>query len=236
MNILVIVAHPDDEVLGMGGTILKHAKKGDKVTVAYLTTGITSRRSTNYKTNSRYETTKKQQMEIRKQIEELRKDAKKVCKFLRVKKTIFFDYPDNELDTISLLKIIKTVEELTKQTKPDRIYTSHFGDLNIDHRIVYESVLTAVRPTEIKVKELLCFELLSSTEWSFSYDFKPNYFIDIKDELKSKVKAMKFYKNEIRAYPHPRSIDSIKHSAGKWGTVSGFIAAEAFQLIRKFEK
>ena len=72
---------------------------------------------------------------------------------------MFLDYPDNELDTISLLKIIKTVEKLVKETKPERIYTSHFGDLNIDHRIVYESVLTAVRPTELTVKEILCFEL-----------------------------------------------------------------------------
>ena len=236
MKILIIVAHPDDEVLGMGGTILKHTKNGDDVTVAYLTTGITSRRSSKYNNSPSYKLSKNESLKIKKQILELQNDAKKSAKILNVKKTIFFDYPDNELDTVSLLKIIKTIEELTKQTKPDRIYTSHFGDLNIDHRIVYESVITAVRPTEIKVKELLCFELLSSTEWSFSYDFKPNYFIDIKDELKSKVKAMKFYKNEIRAYPHPRSIDSIKHSAGKWGTVSGFIAAEAFQLIRKFEK
>ena len=236
MNILVIIAHPDDEVLGMGGTILKHAKNGDRVTVAYLTTGITSRRSVNYKTNPKYEPTKKQDANMRKQISELRSDAKKVCKFLKVKKTMFFDYPDNELDTISLLKIIKTVEKLVKETKPERIYTSHFGDLNIDHRIVYESVLTAVRPTELTVKEILCFELLSSTEWSFSYEFKPNYFIDIKNELENKIKAMKLYKNEIRKYPHPRSVESIKHTACKWGTVSGFFAAEAFQLIRKFEK
>jgi LmbE family N-acetylglucosaminyl deacetylase len=236
LNILVIIAHPDDEVLGMGGTILKHAKNGDRVTVAYLTTGITSRRSINYKTNSKYEPTKKQEDDMQKQIKELRSDAKRACKFLKVKKTMFFDYPDNELDTIPLLRIIKTVEKLVKETKPERIYTSHFGDLNIDHRIVYESVLTAVRPTELTVKEILCFELLSSTEWSFSYEFKPNYFIDIKNELENKIKAMKLYKNEIRKYPHPRSVESIKHTACKWGTVSGFFAAEAFQLIRKFEK
>ena len=236
MKILVVVAHPDDEVLGMGGTILKHSKKGDKVTVAYLTTGITSRRSTNYKSNSKYEITKKQENNLKKQILELQNDAKKVCNLLKVKKVKFYDFPDNELDTISLLKIIKTVEELIIKVKPERVYTSHFGDLNVDHRIVYESVLTAIRPSEIKVKELLCFELLSSTEWSFSYNFKPNYFINIEGELQKKISAMKLYKNEIRKYPHPRSIESIKHTAGKWGTVSGFNAAEAFQLIRKNEK
>ena len=236
MNILVIVAHPDDEVLGMGGTILKHAKKRDKVTVAYLTTGITSRRSTNYKNNSKYKITKKQEDNLKKQISELRNDARKVCKLLRVKKIKFFDFPDNELDTVSLLEITKTVEELIMEVKPERIYTSHFGDLNVDHRVVFKSVLTAIRPSGIKINELLCFELLSSTEWSFSYDFKPNYFIDIKNELQNKVKAMKLYKNEIRKYPHPRSIEGIQHTAKKWGIVSGFNAAEAFQLIRKFEK
>ena len=236
MNILVIVAHPDDEVLGMGGTILKHAKKGDKVTVAYLTTGITSRRSTNYKTNPRYETTKKQQVEIRKQIEELRKDAKKVCKFLRVKKTIFFDYPDNELDSVPLLKVIKTIEKLISEEKPERIYTSHYKDLNVDHRRVFEATLTACRPFSFSVKEIICFEILSSTEWSFSYDFKPNYFINIEKELTSKIKAMKIYKNEIRKFPHPRSIENIKITANRWGTVCNFIAAEPFEIVRKFEK
>ena len=112
MNILVIIAHPDDEVLGMGGTILKHAKNGDKVTVAYMTTGITSRRGSNYQSISSYQTNKKQKSIMKNQIEELRKDAKKSCKLLKVKKTIFFDFPDNELDTIPLLKIIKSIENI----------------------------------------------------------------------------------------------------------------------------
>ena len=235
MNILVIVAHPDDEVLGMGGTILKHAKKGDNVSIAYLTTGIASRRSTNYKTNSKYEITKKQENDVKKQIIELQKDAKKVCKLLKVKKTVFYDFPDNELDTVSLLKIIKTIEDLIMEIKPERIYTSHFGDLNVDHRIVYESVLTAIRPHEMKVKELLCFELLSSTEWSFSYDFKPNYFVNIEKELNLKMNAMKKYKNELKKFPHPRSLENINNSAKRWGTVCGFNAAEAFQIVRKIQ-
>tara|TARA_Y100000780_G_scaffold222038_1_gene230833 strand:+ start:751 stop:1461 length:711 start_codon:yes stop_codon:yes gene_type:complete len=236
MNILVIIAHPDDEVLGMGGTILKHAKNADKVTVAYMTTGITSRRSSNYQSISSYQTNKKQKSIMKNQIEELRKDAKKSCKLLKVKKTIFFDFPDNELDTVPLLKIIKSIENIIKEIKPDRIYTSHYGDLNIDHRIVFEATLTACRPVKFPVKEIMCFEILSSTDWAFSYEFKPNYFINIKNELDYKIKAMQVYKNEIREFPHPRSIENIKNSAHKWGTVSGLKSAEAFQLIRKFEK
>ena len=236
MNILVITAHPDDEVLGMGGTILKHAKNRDKVTVAYMTTGITSRRSSNYQSIPSYQTNKKQKSIMKNQIDELRKDAEKSCKLLKVKKTIFFDFPDNELDTVPLLKIIKSIENIIKEIKPDRVYTSHYGDLNIDHRIVFEATLTACRPAKFPVKEIMCFEILSSTDWAFSYEFKPNYFIDIKNELDHKIRAMQIYKNEIKKFPHPRSAENIKNSAHKWGTVSGLKAAEAFQLIRKFEK
>ena len=236
MNILVIIAHPDDEVLGMGGTILKHAKNGDKVTVAYMTTGITSRRSSNYQSTSSYETDEKQKSVMKNQIDQLRKDAEKSCKLLKVKKTMFFDFPDNELDTIPLLKIIKTIENIIKKIKPDRIYTSHYGDLNVDHKIVFDATLTACRPVKFAVKEILCFEILSSTDWAFSYKFKPNYFISIKNELANKIKAIRLYKNEIRKFPHPRSVENIQNSARKWGTVSGLETAEAFQLIRKFEK
>ena len=236
MNILIIVAHPDDEVLGMGGTILKHANKGDKVTIAYLTTGITARRSSNYQNASVYETNKSLKSQMKNQIDELRKDVRKACKFLKVKKTFFFNLPDNELDTIPLLKIIKIIKNLIKETKPERIYTSHYGDLNIDHRIVSDATLTACKSIRFPVKEIMCFEILSSTEWAFPYQFKPNYFISIKDELDKKIKAMQAYKNEIKEFPHPRSVENIKNSAHRWGTVSGLYAAEAFELIRKLIK
>ena len=236
MKILIIVAHPDDEILGMGGTILNHTKKGYDVTIVYLTTGIASRRSSNYNNSPSYKLSKNESIKIKKQILELQNDAKNSSKILGVKKTIFFDYPDNELDTVPLLKIIKTIEEIVSSIMPDRIYTSHFADLNVDHRTVFEAILTACRPTGLPVKEIICFEILSSTEWTFSYDFKPNYFINIEKELASKIKAMKIYKNEIRKFPHPRSIENIKISAKRWGTVCGFNAAEAFQIIRKFEE
>ena len=179
MKILIIVAHPDDEVLGMGGTILKHVKNKDDVTVAYLTTGITSRRSLTYSNTSSYELSNSELSKMKKQIIDLQSDAKKALKILRAKKSIFFDFPDNEMDSIPLLKIIKKVEKLISKEKPDMVYTSHFKDLNVDHRTVFEAVLTACRPFAFSVKEILCFETLSSTEWTFSYDFQPNYFVNI---------------------------------------------------------
>ena len=236
MNVLIIVAHPDDEVLGMGGTILKHTSRGDLVTIVYMTTGITSRRSLNYRNLPTYKLTKKNELVVKKQIVGLRKDAEKACKLLKVKENIFLDFPDNEMDTVPLLKIIKTIEKLVKENKPDRIYTSHYGDLNIDHRIVCEATLTACRSFALPVKEIMCFEILSSTESAFPYQFKPNHFINIKDQLDKKIKAMQAYKNEIRDFPHPRSVENIKNSAHKWGIISGFHTAEAFELIRKFEK
>ena len=218
MKVLIVIAHPDDEILGMGGTILKHAKNGDDVVTAYLTTGITSRRSLNYKNSSSYNFSNENSNNTKKQIIDLQSDAKKALKILRAKKSIFFDFPDNEMDSVPLLKIIKKVEKLISKEKPDIVYTSHFKDLNVDHRTVFDAVLTACRP------------------FSFSYDFQPNYFVNIEKELDSKIKAMKIYKNELRKFPHPRSLENIKISAQRWGTVSGFKAAEAFQIIRKFEK
>lgn len=235
MNILVIVAHPDDEVLGMGGTILKHAQHGDKVKIVYLATGVTSRRSLNYQNTTSYDY-RLDQKKIEKQIEELRKDAQKSCKILEVSHVKFYDLPDNEMDSISLLKIIKIIENEIYETKPDKVYTHHYGDLNIDHRITFNATLTACRPIESTVKELITFEVSSSTEWNYPSHFNPNYFINIKSQLSKKIRAMQMYKNEIRRFPHPRSAENLKIIAGRWGAISGNVAAEAFEIIRKIEK
>ena len=235
MRVMVFVAHPDDEVLGMGGTILKHSQKGDFVKVVYLATGITSRRSINFQNNVSYEQNENETNEIQKEIKDLHNDAKKSCKILGVKDLEFYDFPDNEMDSVPLLKIIKVIEKEIKETKPDRIYTHHFHDLNIDHRTVFNAVLTATRPIERNVKELISFEVPSSTEWNYPIHFNPNYFIGIKSQLSAKIKAMKAYKNEIRDYPHPRSVENLKNVSERWGSISGKKAAEAFEIIRKIE-
>jgi LmbE family N-acetylglucosaminyl deacetylase len=235
MRVMVFVAHPDDEVLGMGGTILKHSQKGDFVKVVYLATGITSRRSINFQNNVSYEQNENETNVIQKEIKDLHNDAKKSCKILGVKDLEFYDFPDNEMDSVPLLKIIKVIEKEIKETKPDRIYTHHFHDLNIDHRTVFNAVLTATRPIERNVKELISFEVPSSTEWNYPIHFNPNYFIGIKSQLSAKIKAMKAYKNEIRDYPHPRSVENLKNVSERWGSISGKKAAEAFEIIRKIE-
>jgi len=235
MKVIVFVAHPDDEVLGMGGTILKHNQKGDVVKVVYLATGITSRRSTNFQNSVSYEQNKNKINQMQKEIKDLRKDAKKSCSILKVKDSKFYDFPDNEMDSVPLLKIVKVIEKEIKETKPDRIYTHHFHDLNIDHRTVFNAVLTATRPMGLNVKEIISFEVPSSTEWNYPVQFNPNYFVEIKSQLSAKIKAMEAYKNEIRDFPHPRSVKNLKNVSERWGSVSGNKAAEAFEIIRKIE-
>jgi LmbE family N-acetylglucosaminyl deacetylase len=182
MKVIVFVAHPDDEVLGMGGTILKHSQKGDFVKVVYLATGITSRRSTNFQNSVSYEQNENKRKEMQKEIKDLRNDAKKSCNTLKVKDSKFYDFPDNEMDSVPLLKIVKVIEKEIKETKPDRIYTHHFHDLNIDHRTVFNAVLTATRPIGSSVKEIISFEVPSSTEWNYPVQFNPNYFVEIKSQ------------------------------------------------------
>ena len=131
--------------------------------------------------------------------------------------------------------MIKIVENEIKKSKPDRIYTHHYNDLNIDHRVLFNATLTACRPADDKIKELVTFEVPSSTEWNYPFRFNPNYFVNISGQLSGKVRAMKSYKNEIRNFPHPRSSESLKSIAKKWGSVSGNKAAEAFEIIRRIE-
>jgi LmbE family N-acetylglucosaminyl deacetylase len=235
MNILIIAAHPDDEILGMGGTILKHAKNGDKIRTIYLATGITSRRSSGQKNSAKYDINDKEKKEMKKQIDELRKNTKKANNILNVNSFEFYDFPDNEMDTISLLKIIKTIENEIQKFKPEKIYTTHKGDLNVDHQITSQATLTACRPGTNKVKEILSFEVPSSTEWNYPISFNPNFFVDISKELDKKLKAMTCFIGESRKCPHPRSSKNLQSIAYRWGSVSSTQAAEAFEIIRKID-
>jgi LmbE family N-acetylglucosaminyl deacetylase len=225
MNVLVIVAHPDDEVLGAGGIIAKHTKKGDKVKVIFLATGISSRFEGKKTTNV-----------IKKKIVKLQKDAKKALKILGVTNCTFYKFPDNKMDSVPLLDIVKVIENEIKIIKPKRIFTHHREDLNIDHRTVFNATLTACRPIEGIVDEIISFEVPSSTEWNYPVTFNPNYFVNIEKELDKKIKAMKAYKNEIKDFPHPRSAKYLEHNCFRWGSVSGNHCAEAFEIIRKIEK
>ncbi|MEM3006430.1 MAG: PIG-L deacetylase family protein [Candidatus Nitrosotenuis sp.] len=236
MRILVIAAHPDDEVLGMGGTIKKFVQEGHQLKIAIMATGIFARRSTNYKNSTKYELTEDTKRSMEKELINLRNDAKKAAKILGVADIEFLDFPDNEMDTISNLQVTKKIESLIATFNAEVVYTHSQHDVNVDHMALYKATITATRPTpKCKVKKVICFEVPSSTEWYFPSSFSPNIFVDISKELPAKIKALMAYKNEVRQFPHPRSAKSIEVIAKRWGTVCGFKAAEAFHLVRKLQ-
>ena len=222
-KILVVVAHPDDEVLGCGGTIARLASEGNYVYTMILGEGVTSR-------DSKRDRTKREN-----EIAELRKQAENANKILGVKKVYTYGFQDNRFDTVSLLDIIKTIEKIKENIKPDIVFTHYYGDLNIDHQITFKAVMTAFRPIKGEsVKEIYSFEIPSSTEWNVlsSTYFTPDYFVNINKSLEIKINALKEYKTELRDFPHPRSLKAIELNAKHWGVKMGFEAAEAFKTIR----
>jgi N-acetylglucosamine malate deacetylase 1 len=223
-KILVVAAHPDDEILGCGGTMAMHSKNGDSVYVLILGEGITSR------------DIKRDRKKRDKEIKELRRSIEAANKIVGTMRTFLYDFPDNRFDSVPLLDIIKVIEKVKNEVMPDIVYTHHHGDLNIDHRLTVHALLTACRPLKVEsVKEIYSFEVPSSTEWSpdNSKYFIPNYFVGIKNTLKRKIMAMKKYKSEIRDFPHPRSAKAIEILARNRGINVGLEYAEAFILIRK---
>jgi LmbE family N-acetylglucosaminyl deacetylase len=237
MNILVLAAHPDDEILGMGGLLKKISKNDHEIKVVFLATGITARRSNNYNNSSTYNVNNKLEHNMKNQINDLQKDAKKALSILGIKNIQFENFPDNEMDTISNLEITKKIEKIINEFNANIIYTHSQHDINIDHRQIYDATITATRPKkDSNVKEVISFEVPSSTEWYFPQKFSPNIFVDISKELKFKLKAMQAYKNELEDFPHPRSLEALEIIAKRWGTVSGFNAAEAFYLVRNLIK
>jgi len=216
-QILVIAAHPDDEVLGMGGTLLKLTKEKCDLHIAFLSRGEASRgqRISN---------------------ESLRMgQAKRVGKRLGARIHWIENFPDNEFDKVSLLSITKSVERIIKEIDPQTVYTHHHGDLNIDHRLTFGAVMTALRPGKSVVKEIFSFEVLSSTEWQVKDSgnvFLPNAYVDIEEHIDGKVELMSIYEREIGKFPFPRSKEGVRTLAKYRGMESGLKYAEAFELIR----
>lgn len=236
MKVLVIAAHPDDEVLGMGGTITKYVKDGHELKIIIMATGIFSRRSSKYTNSTAYQVDEKILDEMENQVHKLQKDAIKASKIMGVKNIEFMDLPDNEMDKISNLEITKKIESSITNFKPDIVFTHSQNDINIDHRMLYDATITATRPhSKYTVKDVISFEVPSSTEWYFPSKFSPNMFIDISKELATKIRALSAYKTEIKDFPHPRSAEGLEVIAKRWGTVSGFSAAEAFCLVRQLK-
>lgn len=220
-KILITVAHPDDETFGCGGLIKKISKVND-IRVLSFTNGVGARDNN------------KKNIIVRK------KNSFEASKILGFKWLNQFDYPDNQMDTISLLKIIKDIEKTKKTFNPDVVITHNFSDLNIDHRIVAEATLTAFRP-EPNEKTLLfmTFETPSSTDFRSRKNLKnflPNYYFNIKKSIKYKINALKKYKFELKKKPHSRSIEGVKNLAKIRGNQSGLDCAEAFEIIRVINK
>lgn len=222
-SVLVLAAHPDDEVLGCGGTIAKLANEGARIHVAILADGVFSRAG--------------DQMDQQGDFHIRRTAAKKACDILGVSSVSFGDFPDNRMDTVALLDITKRMEALIAEYQPDWVFTHHSGDVNIDHRRLHEAAVTACRPQYgHPVKTLLCFEVPSSTEWQLpgsAQVFAPNWFEDISHTLEHKLSALEVYAAELRNWPHPRSRQGVRHLAHWRGATIGVNAAEAFVLGRK---
>lgn len=223
MNVLVIAAHPDDEVLGCGATAARLVREGHNVQFAIMAEGITSR----------YERREAADLNL---VEELRSHALIAARTIGVKDVHFYQFPDNRMDSVPLLEVVKKVEEIVERVRPARIYTHHPGDLNVDHGTVSRAVMTATRPMPgCPASEVLYFEVPSSTEWAFQAVlpiFRPNVFVDVRETLQAKLDAMACYETEVRAFPHPRSPEALRVNARRWGTVIGREAAEAFELAR----
>ncbi len=188
-KILIIVAHPDDEILGCGGTIARLVEEKYEVYTLILGEGVTSR-------------DEKREVEKRKgELYRLREEAVKANKIIGVKKIFFQEFPDNKFDTIAFLDIVKTIEKIKNTIKPKIIFTHYEDDLNIDHQITYKAVITATRPiVGENVKEIYSFEVLSSTEWNCSSSFLPNVFIDISKNIKDKIRALSIYRSELKNF------------------------------------
>ena len=219
---LVLAAHPDDEVLGCGGTIARYAESGFTIHVAFLSDGVFSRDGIN-----------SEQLD---ELETRRVAAKKACDILGVTSVSFDDLPDNRMDTIPHLEIVKNIERLMEKYTPAEIYTHHAGDVNIDHCLTHQAAVTACRPQPgSSVNTLLSFEIPSSTEWQIPGNlpiFCPNWYVDISKTLDAKLEAIQAYKQELREWPHPRSLKGIKHLTHWRGSIIGVDAAEAFMLGR----
>lgn len=225
-NILVFAAHPDDELLGLGGTIRRLANDGKTVRAVIMAEGLTSRAEKRSDANMS-------------ELTELQEDARRAADIVGYNSIEFCELPDNRMDGMELLDVIKIVSKYVEKYRPDTIFTHHHGDLNIDHRIVCKAVLTACRPVNnYSVERIYAFETPSSTEWNFTYSnpFCPNVFFDVSTTINSKVDGMKCYRSEGTTAPHPRSPESLFALAKYRGSIIGVPYAEAFMLLREVYK
>lgn len=217
-RVMVIAAHPDDELLGVAGTLAKHVSLGDEVRAVVVSEGASSRYAEGVDN-------------------ELQAAGRRAAAHLGLASIEFLGLPDQRLDSLPILEVIRDVERRVSAFAPHVVYTHHWGDVNRDHSVVSEAVTVACRPIGADYPtEVLCFETPSSTEWSIPSPekaFVPNVFVDVTDTLEKKLSAMAFYDTELRPYPHPRSLDALRARAAYWGQQVTRPYAEAFVLLRR---
>ena len=227
---VVVAAHPDDEVLGVGGTIAKMAREQMNVYVVFTATGI----------SSRYTDFNLYKEKIEKEILALQKQAKESAEILGVKDIFYLDFPDNRLDTVSRMDITHKIKSYLDKIRPKIMFTHHPGDYNWDHSIVYDASLMAARanPGDYFPDYIYTYEVLSSTERAAQEPhtvFCPTTYVNIDSTIEKKKKAITAYKSELREYPHPRSPEAVEMLALKRGNEVGIAFAEAFHLIREIK-
>jgi LmbE family N-acetylglucosaminyl deacetylase len=220
VRILVVAAHPDDEVLGCGGTIARRAAEGHEVQVLILGEGATARGPG-----------------VVRAVERLAQAARAAARILGAAPPVLCGLPDNRFDTLPLLEVVQRVEREVRRLAPTLVYTHAAGDLNVDHALTCRAVVTATRPVPgCAVTEVASFEVLSSSEWSFGTlapPFRANDFVDVTATLATKVRALEAYADEMQPFPHPRSADGVRAAAALRGSQVGVAAAEAFELVRR---
>jgi LmbE family N-acetylglucosaminyl deacetylase len=218
MNILVLSAHPDDEILGPGGTLARHARAGDVVHAVILSEGASSRYAPDMKSA-------------------LEASGRQAAAKLGARSIRFEAFPDQRLDTVPLVEVTQRIEAIVEELAPEVVYTHFPGDVNADHGVVGRAAWTACRPYRFPgVRRFLVFETPSSTEWAWPLPdgaFTPNVFVDVSATLDAKVAALECYGSELRDYPHPRSARAIRERAAFWGSCMGMPAAEPFMLLRE---
>ncbi len=214
-RVLVVAAHPDDELLGIGGIVCRHTKNGDTVRSVIMCEGESIRYA--------QDVGQKTAME----------DAARI---MGVEKIYHLNFPDQKLYTFTLCDIITPLEKISEEFRPDIIYCQSMSDANRDHKILFEAANVAFRPNSEWIKEFYCFYTVSSTEWGYPRNFVPDTWVDISDVLEQKNSAFEAYKSEVREYPHPRSSDALRYQAHFWGNQCCMDAAEVLMTIRKINR
>lgn len=214
-KVLVVAAHPDDELLGVGGIVIKHVQAGDEVRSVIMCEGESLR----YKGDVGQSTAIQAAADV-----------------MGVKKVYHLKYPDQKLDTYKLTDLITPLENISEEFQPNIIYCQSACDANRDHKILFEAAMVAFRPTSEWIEDFYGFYTASSTEWGFPRNFVPDTWIDISAALEKKIEAFEKYHSEVREYPHPRSSDSLRYQAHFWGNQCCVDAAEVLMTIRRISR